>query len=156
MLAILGCVLVHVPPEEGKSCVLVPIQMEASPVISIIGFGFTWIEVVGSEAHPVAVCVNVNVAVPSDIPNTAPILFTVATAGLLLDHVPLTVGVTVVIAPTQMELDPEIFTVGLALTTIEVDVTDTQLVILSVNVNVAVPGAIAVTIPLLVMVAMLG
>jgi hypothetical protein len=64
MLAILGCVLVHVPPDDGKSCVLVPIHMEAPPVISIVGFGFTWIEAVGSEAHPVAVCVNVNVAVP--------------------------------------------------------------------------------------------
>lgn len=79
---------------------------------------------------------------------TTPALVTVAIDVLLLAHVPPVVGLTVVVAPAQMVLTPVIVTVGKAFTvTIPVGF-DTHPED-EVNVNVAVPTIIPVTIPAL-------
>lgn len=59
--------------------------------------------------------VNVNVAEPFDKPVTTPLLFTLATVGLLLTHVPPAEGLNVVVSPTQMEAGPVMATVGVHL-----------------------------------------
>jgi hypothetical protein len=66
--------------------------------------------------QPVASAVNVNVAVPAADPVTTPDVLTVATVGLLLVQVPPDVGLSVVVAPTQIELLPTMLTVGKSLT----------------------------------------
>jgi len=67
--------------------------------------------------HPVVADVKVNEAVPAAIPVTSPAVDTVATDVLLLTQVPSDVGVSVVVAPMQIELLPVILTTGKELTT---------------------------------------
>jgi hypothetical protein len=71
---------------------------------------------VGSDTQPVVELVNVKNAVPSDTEDTSPELFTVATAGLLLTHVPPDVGDKVVVDPRQIILEPVKLTSGLSFT----------------------------------------
>jgi hypothetical protein len=59
--------------------------------------------------------VNVKVAVPAVTPVTTPAFVTVATAVLLLAHVPPEGGLTADDEPTQIELLPAIDTTGCAL-----------------------------------------
>lgn len=75
-----------------------------------------------------------------------------ATAGLLEDHVPPEVGVTFVVAPTQIVLGPVKLTTGGLLTVTGAEAADTQPEA-SVNVKVADPAFFAVTTPPLVIVA---
>jgi hypothetical protein len=78
----------------------------------------------------------------------------VATAVLLLVHVPDTVGLDVVVPPIHNEvLELVIFVVGLALTVTALVASDGHDVVLFVNVNVAVPAATPVTTPTFVTVA---
>jgi hypothetical protein len=58
--------------------------------------------------------VKVNVAVPAPTPVTSPSLFTDATEGLLLTHVPPLVGDNVVVPPTQIVVLPVMATDGFA------------------------------------------
>lgn len=111
------------------------------------------IALVGFDTQPVAVFVNVKVAVPAAIPVTNPAFVTVAIAELLLIHVPPVVGESVVVEPTQTDDAPVILTEGLALMVIVAVGFDTQPVLVFVKVNVAVPAATAVTTPALVTVA---
>ena len=64
--------------------------------------------------------VKVKVAGPAATPVTTPAEVTVATAGLLLTHVPPVVGDKVVVAPMQIELLPVMLTDGKALTVTDV------------------------------------
>jgi hypothetical protein len=94
------------------------------------------------------------VAVPAAIAVINPALEIVATAVLLLTHVPNVVGLTVVVPPIHNEvLDPVIFVVGLALTVTVLVASDGQSVVLLVNINVTVPPLTPVTTPALVTVA---
>jgi hypothetical protein len=98
--------------------------------------------------------VNVKFTVPADTPVTTPELVTVATAVLLLTHVPPVVGDKVLVLPTHTEVLPDTLAIGLALTvTVGVGV-DAQPVALDVNVNVTVPAATPVTTPAFVTVAL--
>jgi hypothetical protein len=144
--------LYHVPPVVGDKVVVVPIQIESRPVILTVGNGFIVTVCVAKEAHPVLVCVNVNVGAPLATPVTRPPLVTVAKALLLLAHVPPVVGESVVVAPTHIAFAPVILTVGFAFT-VTVGVMDVQPVPVWVNVNVAEPLATPVTTPALVTVA---
>ena len=65
--------------------------------------------------------VNVNVDDPADKPVTKPPLVTEAIVGLLLAHVPLEVGESVVVFPEQTAVEPVILTVGKAFTLVAVD-----------------------------------
>ena len=113
-VAIAGLLLTHVPPVVGESVVVDPSQIEFEPVILTVGLGFTVTTFVLFEVHPVEVWVNLKVAVPPPTPVTTPALFTVATEGLLLTHVPPEVGFRVVVVPSQIVVAPEIETVGFA------------------------------------------
>jgi hypothetical protein len=78
----------------------------------------------------------------------------VATAVLLLVHVPDAVGLAVVVPPIHNEvLELVIFVVGRTLTVTALVASDGHDVVLFVNVNVAVPAATAVTSPAFVTVA---
>ncbi len=91
-------------------------------------------------------------AVPAEIPVTTPSLFTVATAGLLLDQVPPIVGDKVVVPFTQIEFDPVILTFG-AVPTVTAGVANELQLPVFVKVNFAVPTEIPFTTPALVTVA---
>lgn len=113
-VAMAGLLLTHVPPVVGESVVVDPSQIEFEPVILTVGLGFTVTTFVLFEVHPVEVWVKLKVAVPPPTPVTTPALFTVATEGLLLTHVPPVVGLRVVVVPAQIVVAPEIETVGFA------------------------------------------
>ena len=71
-------------------------------------------------AHPVDVCVKVNVAVPPDTPVTTPAFVTEATPGLSLTQVPPVVGDKVVVAGKQSDELPVISTTGMVLSTVTI------------------------------------
>lgn len=144
-----GLLLVQVPPEVGESVVVFPSQMISTPVTNATGTVYTEALVVGSDTQPVAVLVKVKNAVPADTEVTSPELFTVATAGLLLTHVPPDVGDKVVVDPRQMMLEPVKLTSGLSLIVTGKVGSEGQLVPLTVNWNEAVPALIPVTKPVL-------
>lgn len=151
-----GSLLTQVPPVVGDKVVERPTQILLEPVILTTGKAFTVTAPVGNEVQPVAVRVKENVAVPADTPVTTPALSTVATAGLLLAHVPPEAGDKVVVPPAQIVLTPAIFTKGNA-NTVTVPVVDEQFgELLLVKVKVAVPAATPVTTPALVTVATAG
>ena len=56
--------------------------------------------------------VKINFALPADTPVTTPELFTVATAGLVLVHVPPVVGSNCVVVPTQIAFEPAMESTG--------------------------------------------
>jgi len=64
---------------------------------------------------------NLNVACPGPTPNTTPSLLTVATALLLLVHIPPELGDKVVVVSAQIALGPDTETTGLAFTAIFCD-----------------------------------
>ena len=148
--------LVQLPPVFGDNVVVEPIHIGLPPVINAVGLARTVMGAVGLEGQPVAACVNVNVALPAAIPCTKPVLLTVATKGSLLDQVPFTVGVKLVVVPSQIVAGPRIFTNGRPLTVIAVETADTHPDVLSVNVKVAVPGEIPVINPVFDIVAIPG
>jgi len=100
--------------------------------------------------QPVAVFVKVKLTVPADTPVTTPALVTVATALLLLVHVPPVTGDSVIVFPTHT--DDGAVTTGFALTVTEVVVL-LQPVAVFVKVKLAVPADTPVTTPALVTVA---
>lgn len=115
-VAIAGNTAVQVPPVVGERVVVDPIHTADVPVMVTVGLGFT---VTGPVVlvHPVAVLVKVKVAVPTDTAVTTPVVaFTVATEGLLLDHVPPVFGDKVVVLPTHIAVAPDILTEGRGLT----------------------------------------
>lgn len=79
----------------------------------------TVIAFVGEDEQPVEAEVKVKVAFPAPILVTSPSLFTAAIKLLLLDHVPFTEGDNDVVEPTQIDVDPNIDTIGLALNVTE-------------------------------------
>ena len=75
-----------------------------APTIGAVGLAFTVKLLL--DVHPVAVSVKVKVTVPALMPDTTPVFVTVATAVLLLIHVPPVVGVTVAELPTHTSFAP--------------------------------------------------
>jgi hypothetical protein len=146
--------LVHVPPVVGDKVVVPPIHTEVLPVIDAVGLVLTVTVGDGLDWHPVVVLVNVKLTVPADTPVATPLLVIVATAGLLLTHVPPVVGDKLVVLPTHIEVLPDTLAFGLALTVIVGVGVDAQPVVLDVNVNVTVPAATPVTTPAFVTVAL--
>ena len=101
IVATLGFVLAHVPPVDGESAVLPPIQIEFRPFIVTTGFAYTAIGAVLADMQPVEMFVNLNVACPAANAVTTPAFVIVAMVGLLLTHVPPTVGEKDVVEPIQ-------------------------------------------------------
>jgi hypothetical protein len=103
--------------------------------------------------HPVLLFVKVKVTpLPAAIPFTSPALVTVATNELLLAHVPPFVGVTLVVAPTQIA-DVAKLTTGNAFT-VNAEVVALHPVMLLVKVKVTpLPAAMPETSPASVTVA---
>jgi len=153
--AIKGELLIQVPPVEGERVVLVPSQILLEPKIDTEGFKLTCTGAEGSETQLVDPCVNVKVAEPDATPVTVPSLVTLAMPGFELTHVPPVEGLSVVVVPLQIAVPPVTLATGSALTVIKPVEFETQLVELRVKIKVAVPGAIPVTTPALVTVAML-
>jgi hypothetical protein len=75
-----------------------------APTIGAVGFAFTVKLLL--DVQPVTVSVKVKVTVPALMPDTTPVFVTVATAVLLLIHVPPVVGVTVAELPTHTSFAP--------------------------------------------------
>lgn len=90
---------------------------------------------------------------PALTPTTTPSLLTVATAGLLLTHVPSESGERVVEAPAQMVLAPVMLTTGVGFTVTAAVGSETQPVAELVKVKVAEPAVTAVMTPSLAIVA---
>jgi hypothetical protein len=151
-----GLLLAQVPPVVGDSVVVKPAQILLVPVMLTTGKALTVTVPVGADTQPVVVFVKVKVAVPADTPVTIPPLVTVATPGALLTQVPPLVGDKVVVAPAQIVVEPVILTTGIALIVTAVVGADTQPVVPSVNVNVAMPADTPVTTPAFVTVATAG
>lgn len=82
------------------------------PVKDVGGLAKTVIGAVGSDTQPEE-AVNVKNAVPGLTAVTFPKLSTVATAELLVAHVPPEVGDTVVVKPVHTCVGPVILTTGL-------------------------------------------
>ena len=110
-VAIVISLLVHVPPLVGDSVAVLPTHTDAGAVT--VGSALTVTDEV-VLLHPVVPSVNVNVTLPADTPVITPALVTVATAVLLLAHVPPLVGDSVAVLPTHT--DAGAVTVGFALT----------------------------------------
>ena len=106
-------VTAHVPPVEGDNCVVFPIQIPVCPVMETTGLACTVRDAVGKLVQVVELFVKVNVAFPWFKPITIPILFTLATEGLLLVQTPPELGDNVVVEPTHNGLLPMISTTGL-------------------------------------------
>jgi hypothetical protein len=118
-----------------------------APTIGAVGFAFTVKLLL--DVQPVAVSVKVKVTVPALMPDTTPVFVTVATAVLLLIHVPPVVGVTVAELPTHTSFAPP--KTGLALT-VKLLLAE-QPVAVSVKVKVTVPAVKPATTPVFVTVA---
>lgn len=80
----------------------------------------------GLDVHPVDDCVKIKVAVPLAIPVTRPLLFTIATEGLELAHIPPVEGDNVEVLPIQILDEPVIETVGLGVAVILAEATAEQ------------------------------
>lgn len=140
ILAISGLVLVQVPPPASVSTSVAPTQTVDDPEIAA-GVGLT---VTFAVAKQPAGSVYVMVAVPTDKPDTMPDKGpTGATEGLLLDHVPPPASTNVMVEPKQT-IDGPAITEAAGLT---VKASVVKQPAGSVNVMVAVPAVIPVTIP---------
>jgi hypothetical protein len=108
--------LLHVPPVVGDKVVVPPTHIDELPIILTVGNELIVTAGVAKDVQPVAVLVNVNVAVPLATPVTTPVLLTVAVAVLLLTQVPPVIGDKFVALPTQIEFKPVILAVGILFT----------------------------------------
>jgi hypothetical protein len=149
-VALVGSLLVQVPPVVGLKVIVPPIQTDAGA--ETIGAEFiVTIEVV--LLQPVAEEVKVNVALPEATPVTTPKLLIVAFVISLLVQVPPVIGDKVMLLPTQTDAPAE--TIGNAfIITSEVELL--QPVATSVKVNITEPAAIPEMTPALVAVAFVG
>jgi hypothetical protein len=102
------------------------------------------------DVHPVEVKVNLNVAVPGDIPVTAPEWLTTATSGFIDAHVPPVVGERFVVPPIQIAWVPVTSTTGLGNTVSASGNTASHPVLLWINLNPVIPALIPVTKPVFV------
>ena len=155
-VATAGLLLIQVPPVEGDKVVVAPTQIVLAPVILTAGCASKVTAEVVAEQFGEVLLVNVNVAVPADIPVTKPPFVTVAIAGALLTQVPPLVGDKVVVEPTQIVLIPVILTTGNAVTETAPVGAEVQPVDVSVKVKVALPAETPVTTPAFVTVATPG
>lgn len=108
----------QVPPEEGDNCVVLPKQIEEGPAKLTGTVVFILTADVVSDAHPVLFCVNINRALPWEIPVTRPEFVMLATAGLTDVQVPPVEGDIWVVCPTQTEDGPDTCATGFGLTCI--------------------------------------
>jgi hypothetical protein len=115
-VAIAVLLLTHVPPVVGESVVVVPTHIVVAPVMLTVGLAIMVTADVAFDTQPVVVLVNVKVAEPAATPVTTPALVTVATAVLLLTHVPPVAGESVVVEPIHTAEAPVMLTVGIGFT----------------------------------------
>ena len=87
-IAMLLLLLIHKPPEVGDSCVFPPSHIRLAPTMDAVGFELTTTLSVGSDTQFVLLFTKTNDAEPCETAETNPKLLTVATAELLLVHVP--------------------------------------------------------------------
>jgi hypothetical protein len=95
--------LVQVPPVEGSKVVVDPEQIVVFPVMLTLGFTDMVIIEDALDEHRVVLFVNVKEAVPSLKAVITPPSVIVATALLLLAHVPPVLGVILAVVPTHNE-----------------------------------------------------
>jgi len=152
MVATVGLLLTQVPPDTGLAVITEPIHNVAEGVLTT-GRAFT-VTLDVALLQPVAVSVNVNITLPAVSPVINPALVIVATAGLLLTHVPPVPGLAVIEEPIH-NIGDGVLTTGRAFT-VTLDVVLLQPVAVRVKVNVTLPADTAVIKPALVMVAIAG
>lgn len=90
--------LTHVPPVEGLNVMVAPMHKVGDGVLTV---GCCMVTEVVVLLQLVVASVKVNVTTPADTPVTKPALVTMATALLLLTHVPPEAGLKVMVAPAQ-------------------------------------------------------
>jgi hypothetical protein len=106
-----------VPLVVGLAVVVPPMHNDVlDDDMSVVGRAVIVTALVASDGHSVVLFVKVKVAVPPLTPVTTPALVTVATAVLLLVHVPPVVGLKAVVEPTQIVLPPVMLTLGFTFT----------------------------------------
>lgn len=105
----------QLPPLDGLRLMVLPIQRFWDGA-ETTGLAFTVIALLASETQPVIALVKVNVAEPAATAVMVPALLMVATAGLLLTHVPPLDGVMVVVLPWQSVVNAGWVMTGLLLT----------------------------------------
>ena len=110
-VAIAGLLLTQVPPAVGNKVPVLPTHNDAGAVTTGKLFTVTADVVLLQFVIP---SVKVNVTLPAATPVTTPAFVIVATAGLLLTHVPPVVGDIVMVLPAQT--DASALTVGNKLT----------------------------------------
>jgi len=113
MVAIAGLLLTHVPPVTGVAVMVAPAHKDGAVVLTTGSVFTVTLEVVLMQ--PVVVLVKVNVTVPAVSPVINPALSIVATAGLLLTHVPPVEGLAVMVAPAHIVAEG-VLTTGRAFT----------------------------------------
>ena len=91
---------VQLPPDEGFSCNVLPIQTLLA-ADETLGLAFTVTDELASDAQPVSELVKIKLAVPALTPVMTPALLIVATPGAELVHVPPMLGVMVVVPPSH-------------------------------------------------------
>jgi hypothetical protein len=111
-VAIVLSLLIHVPPTAGLKFMVAPTQIAVDGALTTGCCTVTGLVVLLQVVVP---SVKVNVIVPVDMPVTTPALVTVATALLLLTHVPPEDGLRFMVAPTHNVADGAL-TVGNGLT----------------------------------------
>jgi hypothetical protein len=116
MVAIAVLLLLHVPPGVVLvNVVLVPTH--TLPSVGDIPAGVVLTVMALVTKQPVAVMVYVIVAIPVVTPFTTPPAVTLATAALLLLHVPPGVAlVQVVLSPIHIDVDPPVIAPGVTFT----------------------------------------
>ena len=118
MLAIVGSLLLQVPPDVALLSVLLPPTQALSAPVIAAGSGSTVTTAV--LVQPEEVSLNVIVVVPADTPVTTPVdTLIVATPGVLLAHVPVPSGfVSVVVDAGHMVVEPAIALIGTGVTVV--------------------------------------
>ena len=94
--------LLQVPPVDGVTLAVAPIQTEVAP--PKVGSALTVKALV--LLQPVTVFVKVSVTAPAETPVTTPLFVTVALPVLLLVQVPPEEGVTLAVAPIHTDVAP--------------------------------------------------
>jgi hypothetical protein len=145
MVAIASLLDAQVPPVPGVIVVVSPIHNSLSAGAVMVGPGSTVNESLGSESQPLDNLVKINDTLPGANGVTKPALVMVAIAGSEDAQVPPVVGVMFTAIPTQVLLSNNTV-VGFGSTVNCAVSGDTQPVIVSVNINSAVPAVIPVTV----------
>ena len=151
--------LLHTPPNVASvRVVVVPAQIVVVPAMDDTEGKVPTVKVVVAVAEPQAPVTEYEIIeAPSDMAVTAPVLPIVATAGLLLLHVPpLVASVSVVVPPAHSVVMPVITPADTALTVMVLVAVAVPQTFVTVYKITSIPVLTPVTTPILLMPATVG